>query len=225
MDDLTSNLQQATPRRSSGRAYISATLALSNAATEQVRLLLAYPSAQRTLSIGAVAIVHVVFVSVLILGVPMSPTKAPEISLALVGGPLGVQREASKLPDLAALQDVQPPPVIEIETPAPATEAMAPSNGSPNVTRPAMAIAEAHAFPALPAAYAGHRSIALRVVLSVARDGSIAAAEIAQTSGIAALDRVAIEWVKQHWRYQPALESGEAIATTEMAVVTFSGPV
>ena len=51
------------------------------------------------------------------------------------------------------------------------------------VTRPAMAIPEAHDFPALPQSYAHNKNIAVRLILSVARDGSIAGAQIAQTSG------------------------------------------
>ena len=174
---------------------------------------------RRTVAIGAVLVVHAVFVLVLIAGIRVPHAGRPEVSIALAGGPLGSERATPDLPDLAKPQEVEPP-VIDIQAPAPA-EAVASAPGSPLVTRPAMAIAEAHGFPPLPSVYASRRAIVLRVVLSIARDGSIAGAEIAQTSGIAALDRLAIDWVKQHWRYQPALENGEAIAATDIAVVTF----
>jgi len=62
-----------------------------------------------------------------------------------------------------------------------------------------------------------------RVVLSLAigADGAITDAQVASTSGFPELDQAALEWVKAHWRYKPALQSGVAVTSTTQAAVKF----
>ena len=180
------------------------------------------PRQARALSVGSVGLVHVILLFALIWGIALPQTAPKEVSLVLVGGPPGALHEVQTLPDLARpeQQDIAPP-ALEIQpSTAIATEkAIAP--GSANVTRPAMAIASVHDFPPLPAEYANLRSATVRLVLSIETDGSISTAQIRQSSGVASLDRIALDWVEKHWRYLPALQNGYAVATTDTAIIAF----
>lgn len=181
---------------------------------------------ERTIAAAIVALVHAILLLVLLEAlVPRAVKPSRELSIELVGGPLGAAVEKPKPPDLADVtpQDV-PPPLIEIETPDAVGDTVKSAAGTPNVTRPAMALADAHAFPVLLAAYPSNRKLSVRLLLSVARDGSISDATVSQSSGAASLDQTAIDWVKAHWRYQPALEQGQTVAVTTIAVVAFARP-
>ena len=57
--------------------------------------------------------------------------------------------------------------------------------------------------------------------ITVAADGSVSAAQIATSSGIPELDQAALEWVKGHWRYKPAMQGGVAVPSTTQAAVKF----
>ena len=57
--------------------------------------------------------------------------------------------------------------------------------------------------------------------ITVAADGSVSAAQIATSSGISELDQAALEWVKGHWRYKPAMQGGVAVPSTTQAAVKF----
>ncbi|HEY2034911.1 MAG TPA: energy transducer TonB [Rhizomicrobium sp.] len=61
------------------------------------------------------------------------------------------------------------------------------------------------------------------VVLSitVAADGSVSAAQVATSSGVPELDQAALDWVKAHWRYKPAMQGGAAVPSTTQAAVKF----
>lgn len=61
------------------------------------------------------------------------------------------------------------------------------------------------------------------VVLSitVAADGSVSAAQVATSSGVPELDQAALDWVKSHWRYKPAMQGGVAVPSTTQAAVKF----
>ncbi len=179
------------------------------------------PRSERAITVGFVALLHTLLIVALLAALVPHVTPVRELSLSLIGGPLGSPRETPKPVDLAE-PDVQlvPPPVIDIEAPA-IGDTMQTAAGSPNVSRPAMALPSAHGFPFLPAPYMGAKNAAVRLLLSVARDGTISAADVEKTSGIAALDQLAIEWVKAHWRYQPALTNGDTVAVQTIASVTF----
>jgi len=61
----------------------------------------------------------------------------------------------------------------------------------------------------------------LRLRLAITADGGVSDAQIESSSGHPRLDDAAMQWVKAHWRYEPALEGAKRVPTTAQAVVTF----
>lgn len=61
----------------------------------------------------------------------------------------------------------------------------------------------------------------LRLRLSISADGAVKDAIVEQSSGYPRLDSAAVEWVKGHWRYQPAMEGTRPVASMLSAFVTF----
>ncbi|MEI9996881.1 MAG: energy transducer TonB [Rhizomicrobium sp.] len=90
------------------------------------------------------------------------------------------------------------------------------------VDRGAVAVAGTHTTPPYPALESrlGHTGTVTLTVM-VAPDGNVASASVAQSSGFPELDQAAIAWVVGHWKYKPALESGNAVASRTLAAVKF----
>jgi protein TonB len=61
----------------------------------------------------------------------------------------------------------------------------------------------------------------LRLRLAITAEGAVAEAQIESSSGHPRLDDAALQWVKAHWRYEPALEGAKRVPATAKAVVTF----
>jgi protein TonB len=143
-----------------------------------------------------------------------------EVTISLIGGPTSLESIPPRPASLVAptLLDL-PPPVLEVNDSILIADAIAPS-GSPNVTTPATAIAEQHTFPRMPL-LSKEKTATVRLLLSIATDGTVVDASVAESSRNAALDSLAIAWVKAHWRYRPALQNGEPIAVVTTAIMTF----
>ena len=92
--------------------------------------------------------------------------------------------------------------------------------GRPPISSPAEAIATEHAFPVLPVNVI-QVVLPVRLLLSITQSGMVDNAEILESSGLSEIDDAAVAWVKEHWRYTPATQNGEAIATTTTAIVRF----
>ena len=58
--------------------------------------------------------------------------------------------------------------------------------------------------------------------ITVATDGGVQQVSIAKSSGDDGLDEAAVNWVKTHWRYQPATRNGEPVVAQSEAQVVFS---
>jgi len=178
------------------------------------------PRSQRAVTIVGVAFVH--FVLLVMFASTFPPQReAYETTIVLVGGPLPAKSEALRPPEMLVPNavDVQPPD-IALENQAITVQPVVQPAGSPDVTMPAEAIAEAHSFPPLPAKVP-IQGMSVRLLLSITPLGEIGDASVSQSSGISALDRIAVDWVKAHWRYRPALRNGEPISVTTMAIVGF----
>jgi TonB family protein len=77
--------------------------------------------------------------------------------------------------------------------------------------------------PQLPALFRTlGNGISLIVRIFVQPDGSISDAHVVKTSGDAKLDEVAIEYVKQNWRYIPASISGRPVEDWTTVLVPFN---
>ncbi len=215
--------QLGTESAKPARVWFVAAVSYVHTRALEPALSLTVSPAQRSAVVGLVALVHVALIGALMLGVlPATPKIQKETELVLAGGPVGIRRAPPDLSGLVQPLEVGPPP-IEIVAAA-LVESAAPPQGSPNVTRPAMAVADAHVFPQLPADLASHVRATVRLLLMLRSDGTVARAELSSTSGIAVLDQLAIQWVERHWRYLPALENGLAIPSATIAVVSFSAP-
>jgi len=137
---------------------------------------------------------------------PITDPIAPIVELDYVPPP---QLKAITLPTL--------PPV----TPALPLEATLVSP-PPISFSPARAIIATHTTPDYPplARRLGQQGT-LRLKLVVTEQGNVSEAVVVNSSGFPYLDNAAVEWVKQHWRYEPAKQGARAVRAEVPAVVTF----
>ena len=59
------------------------------------------------------------------------------------------------------------------------------------------------------------------LLLSITPDGTVSDAKVEQSSGSPRLDNAAIQWVKQRWRYEPAMLGTVPISATSRVNLTF----
>ena len=97
-----------------------------------------------------------------------------------------------------------------------------PAQPTAGTALPLRPVSATHTIPPYPsiAIRLAHEGTA-RLRITVGEQGNVVSADVAQSSGHGELDAAAIAWVKEHWRYQPALKDGHAIASTTTAIVTF----
>jgi protein TonB len=132
------------------------------------------------------------------------------------------------------------PPIIEIplapEGPGAITQPQVPPQATPGrqatlepqapqssiVITPARAITWTHTIPEYPAISRrlGEQGT-LHLKLVIAADGAVSDAQVETSSGHQKLDEAAVQWVKAHWRYEPAMQGLAPVASSAMAVVTF----
>ena len=117
-----------------------------------------------------------------------------------------------------------PEPVIQIAPdPSAQTIQVQPQQQSAQaVDASALGLTNTHTTPPYPpmARRLGQQGTVI-LSITVAADGSVSAAQIATSSGIPELDQAALEWVKGHWRYKPAMQGGVAVPSTTQAAVKF----
>ena len=180
------------------------------------------PRFERWITIGSVAVVHLILAGIFLSTAPIR-TAPVEQTLVLVGGPLAPATAKPALPPPAMISPdaaVVLPPDIVLDTTIELTAPSQPIAGSPTVTRPAEAVPGAHA-PAILPAYLRQEDASVRLVLSISSDGAVTDAVVQATSGTRLVDQIAIDWVKSHWRYAPALKGGLPVIESTTAVVTF----
>jgi protein TonB len=92
----------------------------------------------------------------------------------------------------------------------------------PVVLTPARAIAATHAIPDYPFLSLRLREQGtLRLKITIDERGIVTQATVVNSSGFQRLDEAAVNWVKQHWRYTPAMQGTKAIVSTADAIVEF----
>ena len=74
-------------------------------------------------------------------------------------------------------------------------------------------------YPAMARRLGQQGTVILSITVSV--DGSVSAAQVARSSGVPELDQSAVDWVKAHWRYKPAMQGGVAVPSNTQAAVKF----
>ena len=92
----------------------------------------------------------------------------------------------------------------------------------PIVMMPARAIMATHTTPDYPpvSRRLGEQGT-LRLRLTIGVDGMVEDARVEVSSGHQRLDDAAVQWVKAHWRYEPAMQGPKPIPATATAEVTF----
>ena len=141
---------------------------------------------------------------------PLDPPITPDIEVTLT----------TPLP--RAITEVPIPAPTQPSVPEKNVASLDPPKPLPLTLTPARAIAATHTIPDYPpvSRRLGEQGT-LRLRLSIAADGSVSEAQIETSSGHSRLDEAAVQWVKAHWRYEPAREGTKTVASTAAAVVTF----
>jgi periplasmic protein TonB len=109
------------------------------------------------------------------------------------------------------------PPPLPVPTPRQATP---PS--PPVVFTPARAMAATHTIPEYPFVSRRLREQGtLRLKLVVDEKGFVTDATVVNSSGFQRLDEAAVNWVKTHWRYTPAMQGAKPVRSNADAIVEF----
>jgi protein TonB len=118
-------------------------------------------------------------------------------------------------------EDVVRNPITESPPPQPVQPKIA-SVEPPITFSAARALLATHTTPEYPSVSRrlGEQGT-LRLKLTINAQGGVSDAMVVNSSGHPRLDEAAVDWVKAHWRYQPAMRGTTAVSSTADAVVTF----
>lgn len=116
-----------------------------------------------------------------------------------------------------------PKPVVHIAEQKPSPINVAPSPPQSASDSGPVALAGTHTTPPYPpiSRRLGQEGV-VQLRITIAPDGSVAHADVIQSSGWPELDEAASSWVVVHWRYQPATEGGVPVTSTVLAAVRFN---
>ena len=184
---------------------------------------------RRSVTIGGVALLHLVAVYALVSGM------APQI-LRLVPPDIYIERIETTTPPKTSIPQLPPlaqptldtsakvvPPVINIEsTDRTAITVTTTTHTQPPADSGAAAIGGTHSTPPYPleARTLSHQGTAV-LQLTISPKGDVVAANVVQSSGYAELDEAAVSWVQAHWKYKPAFQGGVAVTSQAQAAVKF----
>jgi protein TonB len=191
----------------------------------------------RALSLGGVAALHLAaiyaFVNALgVVSLPSIPnvlevfTVAPQVEKSLPPPPPPPVVELPKpvepvLPEVTVdLQ--QSAPTTAITVPPPGLAPAAPDAPPRVADTDVRAVASTHTIPLYPplSRRLGETG-KVSLTLTIGEDGSVVDAKVEHSSGSQRLDEAAEEWVKAHWRYQPAIRDGRLVQAMTTADVIF----
>ena len=193
-------------------------------------------SPERIVSIGFVVALHVALLYALITGLAQRIALQLPHELTAVVIPVQ-QQETQPPPPQAQLQkptlpQITPPdiqvqqqqttPAITVQTTPQPVAPTAPVNPSP-VSTTASGIMNTHTIPPYPEMerrMGREGTVTLRIQIDTT--GNVTDAQVEQSSGDQALDQAAVDWVKAHWKYKPAIQNGTAVAATAEAAVKFN---
>jgi len=117
------------------------------------------------------------------------------------------------------------PTTISVPAPLPVPTVpprVVPPSAPPVVFTPARAIAASHTIPEYPSISRRLREQGtLRLKLTIDEKGSVTGAVVVNSSGFQRLDEAAVNWVKTHWRYTPALQGTKPVSSMADAIVEF----
>jgi protein TonB len=115
-----------------------------------------------------------------------------------------------------------PPTAISLPPPQPVTPPRELMPPPPPVFTPARAIAATQTIPEYPPL---SRRLSeqgtLRLKLTIDQRGTVTAATVVNSSGFQRLDDAAVNWIRSHWRYTPAMQGSRAVPSTAYTIVEF----
>jgi protein TonB len=214
------------------RDFLNGSITMNNPALMMHRPLVEQTAGwRRYAGIGLAFALNGVLVWALANGLAIKLTKyvPPVLQMKVIDTPQ-VQPKQETPPPTPQVEKVLPTeqapvPVIQI-APDPAASSI---NVQPQQTPPvqpvdasASGLINTHTTPPYPP-MARRLSQQGTVILSitVGADGAVSAAQVATSSGVPELDQAALDWVKAHWRYKPAMQGGVAVPSTTQAAVRF----
>jgi TonB family protein len=177
---------------------------------------------QRLFSLAIVASFHFVL---LLAFLSWTPFSAERQGLELMVSIVSARPETRPEPVLAFQKpaaDFVPAPEIDIADPQPNVVTQVSMVDPSRILPPRPDPAHTNALPGLPAVF--HQlgpTVSALIKVLVLSDGSIADARISRSTGDTKLDAVALVYVKQHWRFLPALASGAAVQCWTTTLVMF----
>jgi protein TonB len=112
----------------------------------------------------------------------------------------------------AITEPLRPPRLLPQESPS-VVATPEPTPATPLLLTPARALAATHTIPDYPpvSRRLGEQGT-LRLRVAITTDGTVSDAQVESSSGHQRLDQAAVEWVKTHWRYEPAREGAKSRA-------------
>jgi protein TonB len=192
-------------------------------------------SPRRFLSVGLVALLHVVIIYALASGLAANlASKLPTELKAEVVQEKPPQQEKTPPPpppDLAKPPPpFVPPPDINIQSEAPATNAI--SNVQSKQAAPAQSAAITYPKPIghshgacqdhyPPISVRLNETGVVTVKYVVNTDGSVGDVSVVKSSGYSRLDEAATQCVKEYWRQTPAMQDGHPMAVTVQARILY----
>lgn len=185
---------------------------------------------QRIAGIVFVGLLHVAVIYAIASGLAVKFVKQLPHDLTAEVIPVSQEKPSPPPPQPQLQQPELPtvaPPVIDIPNQTSAPTISVQTAQQPQSTAPASSAASGlsstHTTPPYPEMERrlGHEgTVTLRLAISA--DGSVTSAQIEKSSGFPALDQEAVDWVTAHWRYKPAIQNGQPVASATEAAVVFN---
>jgi protein TonB len=188
---------------------------------------------QRMAGLAMVAALHAIAIYALATTTGRMPL--PHLPTVLTGYTLPDDRKVDEVPP-PPLPSFAPPPLVVMAPPIVELEAIPPTPNAITLpsrpdeaattalasAAPAQAIAATHTIPEYPpvSRRLGEQGT-LTLKITITEQGAVSDAKLESSSGFARLDEAAMEWVKAHWRYRPAMQRGKTVPSIVLAEVTF----
>lgn len=185
-------------------------------------------SRSRMISLGLVGLVHLALLYALLSGLANKVVKIiPPVLQATIIESTTPEKQQLVPPKPQMEKPEEPavaPPDIVIDTDValPIRQSVQTEAPSSPVSAAAKGINNTHTTPPYPEQErrAGIEGT-VRLHIYVTAQGTVSNASVVQSSGNAELDSNAVSWVIAHWKYKPALASGEAVASETDANVKY----
>jgi protein TonB len=184
-------------------------------------------STRRMISLGLVGLVHLALLYALLSGLAHKYVKVipPVLQATIIEEQVPEKQEiVPPKPQMEKPEEpaVAPPDIVIDTDVAPPIQQSVQAPSAPPVSAAAKGINNTHTTPPYPEQErrAGVQGT-VRLHIYVTAQGTVSNATVVQSSGNAELDSNAVSWVIAHWKYKPALASGEPVASETDANVKY----